>query len=36
MTFETWALFVITETALSFTPGPAVLLVSVAVQRRTA
>jgi homoserine/homoserine lactone efflux protein len=27
MTFETWALFAITETALSFTPGPAVLLV---------
>ena len=27
MTFETWALFAITETALSLTPGPAVLLV---------
>jgi threonine/homoserine/homoserine lactone efflux protein len=27
MTFETWALFAITETALSITPGPAVLLV---------
>ena len=27
MTFETWALFAVTEAALCFTPGPAVLLV---------
>ena len=27
MTLETWALFAVTEAALSFTPGPAVLLV---------
>ena len=27
MTWEIWALFAVTETALCFTPGPAVLLV---------
>ena len=27
MTFETWVLFAVTEAALCFTPGPAVLLV---------
>ena len=27
MSWEIWALFAVTETALCFTPGPAVLLV---------